>query len=275
MSRAKATDVSSPISLFPFIGVLLCTMGALLVVLIAVSPSGRAIASRQVTTQHKAAIVDDDPRAREQLEKVNQYVAQLNRVRSEAEAKLREGQLRLSHLESHMRRLEDQLRSLQLAAQEIVDLEQEHYDDREQAEREAERLQQLIAQMRATIDSLKQEQNTKKRSYALVPYEGPNGTFRRPIYVECRNDELILQPEGVRISVDDLRPPIGAGNPLAAALRAAREHLLEIHPEENQNRDTEPYPLLVVRPSGPAMFAPAQRAIKSGDFDFGYELVEE
>ena len=31
----------------------------------------------------------------------------------------------------------------------------------------------------------------------------------------------ILQPEGVRITADDLRPPIGAGNPLAAAL--ARE----------------------------------------------------
>ena len=31
MSRARVHEVSSPISLFPFIGILLCTMGALLV----------------------------------------------------------------------------------------------------------------------------------------------------------------------------------------------------------------------------------------------------
>ncbi len=41
MSRARVHEVSSPISLFPFIGILLCTMGALLVVLVAVSRSAR------------------------------------------------------------------------------------------------------------------------------------------------------------------------------------------------------------------------------------------
>jgi hypothetical protein len=196
-------------------------------------------------------------------------------VRNEALQKLREDQQRLSHLEDHMRRLQEQLEKLRIGAAELEAMEGEHYDDRAQAEREVERLQQLIASTRETIEELKLEQTAKKRSYALVPYEGPQGTTRRPIYLECREGEIILQPEGVRITRDDLRPPLGAGNPLASALRAARDYMIRLHPEEGQNRDTEPYPLIVVRPSGATIYGVAQRAIQSSDFQFGYELVEE
>jgi hypothetical protein len=275
MSRAKATDVSSPISLFPFIGILLCTMGALLVVLIAVSPSAREVVSRQAASRRPPRNAEADRDTRAKLQEVHEFVSELDRVRSEAEHKLREDQMRLSHLEGHMRRLQEKLQSLQLAASELTALEEEHYDDRDQAEREVGRLHQLIASTREAIDSLKQEQQTKKRSYALVTYEGANGTTRRPIYVECVNGEILLQPEGVHITEDDLQPPFGPGNVLASALRAARDHLVSLHPEEGRNRDTEPYPLVIVRPSGTAMYSRAQKAIQTGDFDFGYELVEE
>jgi hypothetical protein len=174
-----------------------------------------------------------------------------------------------------MRKLHEQLKSLHFAAAELAALEDEHYDDREQARRELERLEKLIADTRASIESLRENEGTQKRSYALVPYEGPNGTFRRPIYIECRDGELILQPEGVRITENDLRPPLGAGNPLAAALRAARGHYARLNPPGERNRDSEPYALLVVRPSGAAMNHRAQAAIRAGDFEFGYELFEE
>ena len=51
MSRARVHEVSSPISLFPFIGILLCTMGALLVILVAVSQSAKNTAVREVQSQ--------------------------------------------------------------------------------------------------------------------------------------------------------------------------------------------------------------------------------
>ena len=41
MSRAKLVDNSATVSLFPFLAVLLCTMGALLVVLVAISRTAR------------------------------------------------------------------------------------------------------------------------------------------------------------------------------------------------------------------------------------------
>ena len=53
MSRARVHEVSSPISLFPFIGILLCTMGALLVILVAVSKSAKNTAVREVQSQKK------------------------------------------------------------------------------------------------------------------------------------------------------------------------------------------------------------------------------
>jgi len=273
MSRAKRIDNSAAVSLFPFLAVLLCTMGALLVVLVAVSRSARDARFREAAQQQAATL--DDGKLQRECDKLNQYVKQLEQLRHEAQQRLRENQLRLGHLENHMRRLHDELAKIQIAAAEMKALELEHYHDRSQAERELARLQRLIADTRSAIDSLQREAKSVKRTYALIPYEGPNGTFRRPLYVECVNHELILQPEGVRITSNDLRPPLGPGNPLAAALRAARDHYAHLNPEEGSRRDAEPYPLLVVRPSGLMMYDRARRAIESSDFDFGFELVEE
>ena len=274
MSRERVHEVSSPISLFPFIGILLCTMGALLVVLVAVSKSTRDSAEEELQAKQKNAPVVDETHLKK-MDYVKRYVGSLNAIRSDAEHKLKEEHARLSHVEDHIRRLQDKMRSLQSAAIELEGLEKEHYDDREQAERETARLNQIIDDSRKQIASLQDAAEKETASYALVPYEGPNGTFRRPIYIECHKDEVILQPEGVHISADDLHPPLGAGNPLAAALRASREHYVRLYPKEGQSRDKEPYPLLLVRADGLEMFDLARQAIQAGDFDLGFELVED
>lgn len=274
MSRARVHEVSSPISLFPFIGILLCTMGALLVVLVAVSRSARDSAEEQLQTAHSTAKAEVDVTTQRKLSDARQYIDKLGAIRGEAERTLRNENARLSHVEDHIRRLHDRLRTLQISAEELDSLEQAHFDDREQAERETARLNKLIADSQEAIDALQEAADNEPTSYALVPYDGPNGTFRRPIYIECVKDSLILQPEGIRISASDLRRPIGAGNPLAAALRAARDHLVQIHPKEGRSRETEPYPLLLVRPDGLYMFDRARQAIEAGDFDLGFELVE-
>jgi hypothetical protein len=274
MSRARVSEVSSPISLFPFIGILLCTMAALLVILIAVSRSAHEAAVNEIAARCQPTDTEESKKASRQMKQLSDYVDKLKLVESDGQRQLREDQLRLSHIEDHIRRLQERLRSIQSAAIELVALEEEHYDDRQQAEREVERLRQLITESEEKIAELKEQADKGKRSYALIPYEGANGTFRRPIYVECVKDAVILQPEGVEISSDALRPPFGPGNPLASALRAAREHLIRLYPREGQSRDTEPYPLLVVRPDGLLMYNRARKAIEDGDFDFGYELVE-
>src|SRR5438309_504202 len=119
MSRARVHEVSSPISLYPFIGILLCTMGALLVVLVAVSRSARDTAQRQVQTRPSSATKPADDGMHKKLEEVNQYVGNLTKVRGEAERKLRDEHLRLGHIEDHMRRLQERMLSLQQAAVEL------------------------------------------------------------------------------------------------------------------------------------------------------------
>lgn len=82
---------------------------------------------------------------------------------------------------------------------------------------------------------------------------------------------MIIQPEGIRLTDKDFDGPMGPGNPLAAALRAAREHLLaqrEFDPQAG-----EPYPLLLVRPEGIMAYYAAREAMKSWGCDFGYELI--
>jgi hypothetical protein len=146
-------------------------------------------------------------------------------------------------------------------------------DDRRQAEREIERLHKLIAQSRETIKSLKSENASKKRSYSIIPYEGPNGTTRRPIYIECRADAVVVQPEGITLTQEDLSPPLDAGNPLAAALRAAREYVVQNSGASAANKQAEPYPLILVRPDGIKSYHAVRRAIASWDADFGYEFI--
>jgi hypothetical protein len=281
MSRARNSDEQTAVQLFPFVAVLLCTMGSLLVLLVIITRSAKVHATEAAAAAHAAAAAKsalspaEKAAAKQEFERIAAYRSQLEVVRAQAAEKLRQDQLRLSHLEDHMQRLRDQLSSLQLAAAELNSLEGEHYDDRQQAEREIERLQQLIAESRKTIDELRADMRRRPKSYAIVPYQGREGTTRRPIYIECRENEVILQPEGVKLTVDDFRPPIGPGNPLVAAIRAAREYVLRYESNAAAGKQAEPYPLIIVRPKGVRLYYAVREAIQSWDSEFGYELVEE
>ena len=149
----------------------------------------------------------------------------------------------------------------------------EQADGRQTAQAEAE-LQQVRGQVETAkrqLDEARRAAAGRTRSYAVVPYEGPNQTHRRPIYIECLADAVVLQPEGVRLTEADFEGPLGPGNPLAAALRAAREYMLAQHDFDPQAG--EPYPMLLVRPEGIAAYYAARAAMKSWGGDFGYELI--
>jgi hypothetical protein len=277
MSRARLRDNSSAVSLFPFLAVLICTMGALIVVLLVVTrlerneARQRALTAARTAPKKEPSVAED---ARRELEKANRNLAQLDAIRKRAENQLEHDNLRLRHVEDHMRRLQDELAKLQLAAEELDAMSEKHFDDRTQAEREAARLEQLAADMRGAIDSLRSETGQKKRSYAIVPYVGANGTHRPPIYIECRDDQVILQPEGVELTESDFFPPYGPGNPLAASIRAATEYIAQRQPIGDRGVGIEPYPLLLVRPSGIFRFHNAKKAIQAAGVEFGYQFVD-
>src|SRR5690348_14230876 len=185
MSRGRVHEVSSPISLFPFIGILLCTMGALLVILVAVSKSAKNTATREVQSRAHSDAKAATEGTHKRIVETTAYVASLNAVKAKATTRLSEEQAHLGDVEDHIRRLHERVQALQSAAVELQALEQDHHDDHAQAQREIDRLHKLIADSQKSIEQLQESGAKESRSYAVVPYEGPNGTYRRPIYIEC------------------------------------------------------------------------------------------
>jgi len=135
-------------------------------------------------------------------------------------------------------------------------------------------LQRRLAEARRALDEAKERLAERPPAYAVVPFEGASATHRRPLYIECCIDGVYLQPEGIRLGPADFEGPPGPGNPLASALRAAREHIAR-NPGESGDPNVQPYPLLLVRPSGVMAYYAARESIQSWGSEFGYQFVDE
>jgi hypothetical protein len=267
--RRNASQTGPGISLFPFLAVLICTMGALVPLMLVISRTARLQAEA-------AAIAKANQQGSElqtQREDVQWRITQLQKSRARTELQMADARLELGHIEDHSRRLRDQLAQYEKT---IGDLEtSEQGDQRQLAQSQAE-LDRVRTQINGAQQELAQTQRDavgRSRCYAVVPYEGPNQTRRRPIYLECREDAVVLQPEGIELGEADFDGPLGPGNPLAATLRAAREYMLAQRDFDPQAG--EPYPMLLVRPEGISAYYAARAAMKSWGFDFGYELVDD
>ncbi|MFM8497744.1 MAG: hypothetical protein ACKOEM_19815 [Planctomycetia bacterium] len=259
MSRARSVE-GPTISLFPFLAVLLCTMGALLVLLVLFSRSARQGAD--------AAASPDVAELELAKESLGWRVEQLAGVRDRTASDLAAARLQLAGVEDHTRELTDELENLERLLAQLESGATRPVDT------DLAALEARLASARESLDKARAELKTKPPAYAVVPYVGKNGTHRRPLYIECCIDGVFLQPEGVRLSPGDFEGPPGPGNPLACALRAAREHLAK-HPAASADPSAQPYPLLLVRPSGVMAYYAAREAIQSWGSDFGYQLIDE
>ena len=212
-------------------------------------------------------------RLEKQLEEILQYQAKLHQLREQGENRLQQEQLKLSHLEQHTRRLEHELARLTIAAEQLKATEENQIVDREQAENELAGLQTLIKDTNRQLEELRTE-TAEKRSYAIVPYQGPNGTYRKPIYIECRNDGIVIHPEGIEFLPADFVARKWSGNPLAAVLRATREFVNARAVAVGEPEPPDPYPVLLIRPDGLKQYSLARSAITAWDSDYGYEFIE-
>lgn len=257
---------SPRVALFPFLAVLICTMGALVPLLLAMAHQARL--SAQAEAQSRAADRINELNA--EREAAVWRIEQLRTARRQTEAQWERAQQYLGHLEDHSRRLEE----------EIGQLRRQFESLQQKRQRDGAELDELRAQCRQLDDELARAEaeaalpraERKQRSYALVPFVGPNRTQRRPIYLECTARAVIVQPEGIRLTAEDFDGPLGASNPLVSVVRAAREQMV-LSGALDPDRDGEPYPLLLVRPDGVAAYHYARIALKPWGADFGYELI--
>ncbi|MCA9261017.1 MAG: hypothetical protein KDA61_17500, partial [Planctomycetales bacterium] len=209
-----------------------------------------------------------------QLELAREREMEYLERRAEEEQARDEERARLTHIEDHSRRLEHELAKLQITHQRLLQAERDQVVDQEQAEAELQRLEELAAEAREQLEEM-QAGEASKKSYAIVPYRGSNGTFRQPIYIECTAQGVVIQPVGVVLGSDDFAFARRAGNPLASAMRAANEYLNAQARQRGEEEAPDPYPLLIVRPGGADAYLAATTAITAGGSDYGYEFVEQ
>ncbi|MFM7592120.1 MAG: hypothetical protein ACKO85_10030, partial [Isosphaeraceae bacterium] len=74
------------------------------------------------------------------------------------------------------------------------------------AENEAASLADEIARMELQRDSAEAAQQMARnfKGYSILPYRGPNGTWHRPLPMECANDSAQIMPGGPSFRLIDL-----------------------------------------------------------------------
>ncbi len=261
---------SPAVSLFPFLAVLVCTMGVLILLLVFAVKSADTKA-RRAKQREQQKLQKQVHQLTFQLETEKLRIEGLSQFRPAVKHRLEEERLRRSHLEQELRNLREVAHQLKQQWQQL-DEDVEVAKSSLNADRQKfELLKQRIAARKSELAELRDVIAHRPTIYSIVPTQSKHGTLRRPIYVECTSSGIVLRPCGIRIALDEFSIPIIPGNPLDAALLAIREYWNNY---SDIGEEGEPYPLLVVRPGGATAYAIARRAMQSWDDEFGYELVE-
>ncbi|MDP6720414.1 MAG: hypothetical protein QGF59_17255, partial [Pirellulaceae bacterium] len=208
----------------------------------------------------------------EELEEHQWKQQVLAEQRPEMIDKLAAHRAELSHLEDHILKLKQEADQLQQQLKDLQEIDSVRKEDQGALKAELAKLLDEIERAVDELNKARTEAAEKPKSYSLILYKGPNGTARRPIYIECTRRSVTLQPEGIVLKRGDFLAPLVPGNPLDAALLAVREYLVR---SGAVTKDGEPYPLLIVRPNGTEAYAMARAAMKSWDDEFGYELIDD
>lgn len=264
MSRSKRAKSTVSVELFPFLAVLMCTMGALILVLLAIARNSH----RQAQAAALAASVPQHEQQSAERQNLLSRAALLEQDRDVSNQELVRRRQEIAELATLGRRLRQELAELEAALAAKAD--PSSTTDQEMKDKLA-LLRRQIAETTVRLHQARKEAEDSSRSFAVIPYIGANGTRRRPIYIECCGDGVILQPEGITLAEADFPENVLSINPLSAGVQAAATYYERLGSPDARE---EPYPLLLVRPDGIGAYYAARAALKSWGADFGYEFVD-
>ncbi len=273
------------VSTFPFMAVLLCAMGSLILVLLVMDRRSKLAAQARVRreAEETAAVLaakaaalraEHEGRARERHELLareeQDLLAQLQSLRDQIETAEREAGKEGADADAIRRRHRAEqasvTRSEQQNAASRADLTQaDQKIDASQAARA--RLAADLARLEQALADLRAARERSRNRYSVVPYRGKQGDGRRPVYVECSGAGATFHPDRAvfsvsRASADDLRDEVErrATTQRAAGLRAAEKR---------------PYLLLLVRPDGILTYYAVLSVLKPVGVDYGYEFIDQ
>ena len=272
MSGRRRKGISP--SLFPFLAVLICTLGTLILLLALVAENASTAAQAQAdAAEEKTAVAAASPgeelglsndEANTLIGEGEFRVEQLVSFRDQQTADLEQRRSELTQVESHMKKIREQLKALNGE----VELAMSDKDVEPVEDATLMTLRQQLLKEEETVNKLRADKSNQLPRVALIPHKGPNGTDRRPVYLECTAQGLTIWPEGSEITITQLEESVTGANPLDDALRVIRFQAMHQYGDA-----VPPYPLLVVRPKGIVTYAAARTALRDWDDQFGYELV--
>ncbi len=240
MSR-RANATTTGLSLFPFLDVLICTMGSLILLLIVITkkvqpaiaekvrqaamttaiepPRSNSSAENSPVVAESDSVPDDDSPDDDSLNLWRTQIESLAAERDDARDQLDGLERRLVAAQSAMLRTQQQAATKQERLKAARGTQQ-------QAETDCERLQSEVAAMRGELlaaeqrlTEAKERHRTAKSKFAFVPFDGRTGTTRRPILIECTDQFIRFVPEDVRLTPAELNGFTSGFNPLLIASR--------------------------------------------------------
>lgn len=310
MARPQYRTANS-VSLFPFLAVLVCAMGALIFLLIVTTRRARAVAVAQVKQVQPSLpevniviaprpVLPEIPPEEEIYEKPEPEVLPepvkrrraivvqpdpdipLKQELAALTQQLQTYQKRLSQVSEDLTSSRKRMDKTKSKLSEIENLRGSSQEKQKEFERLREETKQehqtLLEQMVATklqIQRAHRENLEEESKYSLFPFDGQTGTTRRPILIECVGSRIRFLPEGITLQQDDLEGFTLDTNPLLAGAGSLMQYWTKKSLQENAGKNGQPYILLLVRPSGSVAYYAARKLLSGLNQQHGYELIEE
>jgi hypothetical protein len=311
MSRRSKETLA--VQLFPFLAVLVCTMGSLIFLLLVTTREIRqravAYAAYQLAQAQLAAddvptlpvlsipavqpLAEEPKPSAEEDDGYEAALAERERELSELKAswrdkanllsKKRDYQLNvLARMKIELDEAEKKALSMQ---SEVTQLEVElgrlageaAVPPNSTSEAEQQLIAQQIAALRIRLKAAKAAEATANSDqFQVIPFDPQTGTSRRPIFIECTAAGIRFLPEDILITAKDLEGFTHKANPLAAGTGALINYWSVWNLKQRQpHAEPEPYVLLLVRPDGVYAYYVALKMLEPIRTSHGYELIEE
>jgi hypothetical protein len=291
------------VSTFPFLAVLLCAMGSLILILLVMDRKAhRAAVAR--AQQRAAKLVEESARSEAERARIQQQAqAEHERKREEMHAQLTNEQIAM---QLQMRKVREQLQQIaarlhyeqdtstelrrkvqekrgQLQADEqlLLTLHAHAQQTENQSKESNQTLHRMtldLLRMEQALKDLKASQKREQKSFSVVPYHGRRGENRRPIYIECFEDGVVFHPERKAMPLRALMPAArdpsgGVRGEVERRIAVQRAKLAKLPGKEEQI----PYLLLLVRPNGVHTYHHFQAALRGLELElqFGYEFIDD
>lgn len=286
--RRRATG--TPVALFPFLAVLLCAMGALILLLIILTRQVREDVLSTVAPGESPATVVNEPAVPDSIPTVTVVVpAPVAAPPVDPNIALRQQSVTLAAEAAALRREVEHARrtsakqaaALRSREAEIasatfaVDATGKRLEARkigiQEREDQRESLRVAVRRAEGNLVAARQAAEAAEPKVTIVPYDGQYGTARRPVLVECTANAIRFLPEGIELTASDIEGYQPDYNPLLAGVVALRQHWIRT----DGPASPKPYVLLLVREDGVAAYYAARSMLQSLDGQTGYELVTD